>query len=758
MVRAGNNKRTMTTLKTFIELGWHTVPLKGKLERIEDGKKSIPDFPSDFKDKYTKEKNTKDTAIGGAMTGICSGIVAVDCDSEHSYKIFTMLDPDYKAHMISYGKLNPDGTEMLAGTIIYKYTPELDENFIHKLGEMKIDFYSNKGFIYLPTHANKTKHEWKEIPEIKEMPIQVISLLKSLKPQRLLKAEVELSSKKWASHLGPQVKQFIEKKKVTKALFRILTPKDFRTTNAYITQGYCHPADVEDGRGSEYLSKVSAILGADESIDEDTYSQAIHMINNLFTDPMKKARLEQTIIEPMIEERAQVDGQIIWRYNKNWESQLTVVVTKLNSTLHLFYDMQRKYFYSADIAGETVHAFKRDTDFYGFVETVSAESTSKTELRSALPLVSVVSTPKYPFGFFGTNQESFNVFVPTIPLTIFKNPESWKKNYRYPEFTVKYLQSLVPDDNMRLFLTGFLRRKFDLFEYSPVVLYFLGASGSGKDVLVELIQLFIGDVAVAKPTAKEFIETHNGWMLDKYFAQLDEYGDQLTRFDQKEEAKGKIKTWSGKKDVHIRKMHNDGFLYEHNVTFILTANKNPITFDSDDRRIAVFNTPSVLRFHPEVEAMGVAEFVLRVKAEINDFAYYLATEVRNVSHSDYMTPPETEDKQRLIASKLSAGAHIAYLLKNQLFTDFEKLATLNAVPEVLSSSHDNKLYEDDLFDLYMEMTEGQGTKRGLTASMQEFEKIPTSRNGSKAYYYVIPNLRIQKMLKVSPITGDFDEE
>jgi hypothetical protein len=742
----------------FIELGWHTVPLKGKLDRLEDGKKTIPDFPKDFKERYTEELNDKDTALGGVMTGTCSGIVAIDCDSDHTYKIFTMLDPEYKAHMVSRGKLNSDGTEMSAGTIIYKYTPELEENFIHKLGEMKMDFYSNKGFIYLPTRANKTKNEWTEVPEIKEMPSAVISLLKSLKPVKQLKAEIELSTKKWASHLGPQVKQFLEKKKVTKALFRILTPKDFRTTNAYIAQGFCHPVDIEDGRGSEYLSKVSAILGADESIDEDTYSQAMTMINGLFSDPMKKSRLEQTIIEPMIEERAQVDGEVIWRYNKNWETQLTIIVTKLNSSLHVFYDMTRKLFYAIDISNEVIHSFKRDADFYGFIETVATESSGKAEIRSALPLVSVVSTPKFQFGFFGDTQDSFNVFTPTIPLTIFKNPKSWEKNYRYPEFTIKYLQSLVPDDDMRSFLCGFLRRKFDLFEYSPVVLYFLGASGSGKDLLVELLQLIIGDNAIAKPTAKVFLETHNGWMLDKYFAQLDEYGDQISHFNDKEMAKGLIKTWSGKANVNIRKMQTDGFQYEHNITFIMTANKNPLTFDADDRRIALFNTPNVLRFNPEVEAMGIAEFVERVKDEVNDFAYYLSTHIKNVSKSHYMTPPETEDKQRLIASKLSAGSQLAYLLKNQLFSEFEKLSTSHNVPEVMSSSHDNKLYEDDLFDLYMEMTEGAGTKRGLTSAMQEFDKIPTSRKGTKAYYYVIPNLKLTKILAVTPIKGDFNGE
>src|SRR5690606_6112094 len=119
------------------------------------------------------------------------------------------------------------GNEIKAATFLYQYHEELDENFIVKNDKINLDFYSNKGFIYLPTVANKTKVAWEAIPEIKPVPHEVLALLKSLKPVKLRSADTELQSKRWKIHLAPQVQKFVANKKVTKELFKILTPKDF---------------------------------------------------------------------------------------------------------------------------------------------------------------------------------------------------------------------------------------------------------------------------------------------------------------------------------------------------------------------------------------------------------------------------------------------------------------------------------------------------------------------------------------------------
>ena len=47
------------SIQPYIDLGWHTVPLQGKLERLPDGKKTIPVFEPKWRDRYQEEFNKK---------------------------------------------------------------------------------------------------------------------------------------------------------------------------------------------------------------------------------------------------------------------------------------------------------------------------------------------------------------------------------------------------------------------------------------------------------------------------------------------------------------------------------------------------------------------------------------------------------------------------------------------------------------------------------------------------------------------------
>ena len=738
----------MKTIKPFIDMGWHTVPLQGELKRLSNGKKTTPKFPENWKDIGTKDKNTKETNIGGAITGECSGIIAIDCDNTATYELFKALDPDYDFHFVSLGK--KDGLEVLqeAGTIIYKYNSAVPDSYQILSNSLALDFLSSGGMTYLPTEGNKTKLAFNPTSELKEAPIAIIALLQQLKPIKVRHEDTALQYKKWRNHLQPQVDRLVKTKKVIPELFKILTPKDFRMLPEYLEKGYLHPDDIPDGGGSQYMSKVSAILGADESIDEELYVDAMKVINDLFSQPMKTVRLNSTIIEPMAEERASINGKPIWQYNESWQEGKLTLITKRNAIIELFFDPRRGTYYLSDTANGVTQSFSKDGDLVAYVEAVALEVPSKKEIKCKLPLVDVTSSPMYEFGFFqGKNGvQAFNTFVPSIPLAIFKDPKSYATQYNRPTTILNYLESFVPDNYMRNYLLKFLRRKFDKFEYSPTMLYFIGASGAGKDTLVNIIERIIGISGIARPKAKEFLEIYNSWIVDKYFVQLDEYGDQLSRFDDKEIAKGLMKGISGKPQISIRQMRMNGYDYTHSVTLIATANKNPLYLDHDDRRVALFNCPNVLRSEAWVQtAGGISTVIDRIETEVNDFAYYLATEIDNLSKDDFTTPPDTEDKKILIASKFNAGDKIAYLLGSGMFMELEKLTREYEDPnkhsKLLDSTAEGRIYEEELFDLYMELTDGKGTKRGLSGAMKEFDKIPTTRNGIKSYYYNIPNLR-----------------
>ena len=742
----------MKTIKPFIDLGFHTVPLTGELIRTSSGKKTIPGYEKDWKSKYQAEFNEQEATLGGTITGAISGIVAIDCDSTATYNLFKSLDPTNEFHFISKGK--PKG----GGTIIYSYPEnEVMPSFSLQNETINLDFYADNGFIYLPTDANKTKEKWKantfeELPKLIGMPMEVFTLIQTFHQQYKLQQNKAsptapaLRNVQIANFLAPAIELMISKQQFMPTLFRIITPKDFREMPQYVKHGYLHPKTIPEGRGSEYMSKVSAILGADSSIDKTLYEQAIKFINELWDDPLPANRLQQTIIHPMVSGNASANGESIWSFDQHWRDRGFSFINKLGEAVEVFFDDVRGQFYLINFTRDAVTVYYKDTDIFSYIQTVGLGLPASKEFKKMMPLIRTVNDPAKPFGFFAVDEytRSFNTFNQSPALAILTNPQSYTDFYKEPKTILAYLKSFVPHEQSRNYLLKFMRKKFTTFEYSPVILYFLGAHGSGKDTFVSLLAHIMGDSYIARPTTKEFLEHYNGWMLDKYFVQLDEYGNQLVRYTEKQEALGKIKAYSGKRDVQIRQMRTDGFNYKHNVTFILTANTNPLLLEEGDRRAHIMETPvSMAGLEWVLSAGGLKEVQEKLVEETNDFCYYLATEVANMSFDEYVSPPLSKAKQSVIASSLPAGPRLAYLLKHNMFTELETLMEEYEVPGLLQHAAEQRIYEEDLFELYLGITDNAGVKRGLSVAMQDadIKKIPTTRNQHKSYYYRVPTLR-----------------
>ncbi len=737
----------MKTIQPFIDLGWHTVPLQGQLVRLDDGSKSTPIYERDWKAKYLGIFNENPSKIGMVLTGAVSGIIAIDCDCQVIYDLFTSLDPDYEWVFPSRHK--PEG----GGTVIYKYKEGIDTFSIHNK-TIKLDLFSDHGAIYLPTESNKTKevfpyNTFEEFPAIKEMPETIMVLLLSFQHQYTLgkgkSEDYNVAFKVCSNYLAPQLQLFTENEEFSPSLFRMITPKAFRSLPQYVQHGYLHPEKVPEGRGSEYLMKVSAILGADPSVNADLYNKVLLEINAMWPQPMPHARLLATIMEPMTSGNSNVNGEPIWRYDEYWKKRGVTFSSKINESIEVFFDDVRAIYYLVNYTRLTIKSFLRDTDLFSFIETIGVNIPGKKNLKQSMPIIRTIIEPALPFGFYNEDDYTrrFNLFKQSTALAILNTPETYEQYYTKPEIILKYFETLVPDHKIRHYLLKFIKRKFTSFKYSPVVLYFLGAHGSGKDTFINIMSAILGEQYIAKPSAREFLEHFNGWIVDKYFVQLDEYGNQLSRTADKNEALGKIKAYSGKDNIQIRQMRTDGFNLHHSITLVLTANTNPLLLEEGDRRVVLIDTPNSLASADWVaEYGGISKVIDRIFNEIQDFCYYLATEIDDLSWDEYVTPPKTKLKDELIASVMPAGQRIAYYLKNNLIAKLEELTKEYDKPEVFKYATDGRIFEDDLFELYFDMTDGQGTKRGLVKAMTQsgFEKVPTTRDDRKSYYYHIPNL------------------
>jgi hypothetical protein len=741
----------MKDIQPFIDLGFHTVPLKGELRRLEDGTKTTPKFQKNWRTHYQSNFNEEATAIGGTITGAISNIIAIDCDDQHTYDLFSALDGDNKFHFISKGK--PKG----GGTIIYKYPSASGlESFSIQNSLLRLDFYSDNGFVYLPTDKNESKVEWgfeqfEELPNLVPPPETVITLLNSLQYQYTLAKGAAKDDKKLpginvrSSYLAPQLEMFCTKKIFIPSLFRIITPKDFRSLTEYTKHGYLHPKNVPEGRGSEYLSKVSAILGADPSVGEELYKHTIDIINGLWESPIVRKRLEQTIINPMVTGNSSINGEPIWQYDEHWKTRGLAFTTKLGDACEVFFDDIRASYYFINYTTDQIKIFYKSTELFEYIEPVAVALPVRKELKMMVPVVRTSIQPTLPFGFYSEDDynREFNIFRQSPALSILNDPKPYEDLYKPPETISKFFETFIPDTYIRNYVLRFLKRKYTTFKYSPTLLYCLGKHGSGKDTFVNILSSIIGNPYVARPTAKEFLDQFNGWLVDKYFVQLDEYGNQLHTLMDKEIALGKIKAYTGKPETQIRQMRTDGFNYSHVATFIMTANSNPLLLEDGDRRMCFIDTPNVLKDADWVQASGGMTAVIeKINAEINDFAYYLATEVDAASWDEYMSPPMTDKKQYVIADSMPAAQKIAYCLKHAMFDVLEDAVEEFQCDNFFMHSTESRIFEEDLFELYQYLTDHRGTKRGLTKVMREhdFEKIPTSKEGIKKYYYSVKTL------------------
>lgn len=725
-------------MQRFINLGWHTVPLSGTLERQPDGTKTIPGFEKNWREYYTNNFNKKVSTLGGAITGKVSNIIAIDCDNTAAYTLISSLDPDYKEVFISVGK----GQE-ICGTFIYEYTPELEDSFSIHNNILSLDVYSNNGFIYLPTIANKTKQYTGEL-KFKQMPPAVKCLLQQLHWQfKARKQADETPHHSSASYtcLAPLVSQFVQTRRYMPGLFRIITPKDFREEDQYVRNGHLHPEAVPDGRGSEYLVKVSAILGADSSIDEELYVSAMTQINNMFEEPMDYKRLSTTIMDPMLTGSANIQGQPIWQYDENWEQYRLIVQTKRQTTLELAFDDNLGIYYAVDLAGERAMKFSKDTDLSSFLNSAALNAPKKTDLVRGLPLVNVISDPGKHFGFVDSDDivRTLNLFKPTPYLRVIQDPTLWADKYTKPQAIINYINTLVPDDEMRDFLLKFLRHKLRTFDYSPVVLYFMGVHGSGKDTLVQILETIMG--SVSRPTTKEFLEIYNSWLTNTYFVQLDEYGNQLQRQSDKEEAQGRIKAYSGKPLFRLRTMRTDGIDVRHSATFIMTQNKNPLTLEDGDRRIAYFDTPNVLADAAWVQEFGGMTAVYnRIMSEVMDFCYYLVTEVDAIHPDSFMRPPMTERKHELIANSMPLPMRIAYACKHRkrhILMEIAEEAMDVALQDEIARGYAT-IYQ--LQEAYNVITEYKGSPKAIHNAIKQMSipMVRTTKDGAATYRIEIP--------------------
>ena len=732
-------------LKDFADKGWKVVPLKGSITRNKDGSKTTPSFPKGWNDITKDYTITTNNKLGVVLTGKKSNIIILDCDTPETWKLFRALDPDNKFIFLSKGKFKEP-----TGSIVYQYEPNLSRSFKFYSDEIKLECMSDGGHLYLPSEDNKSKEQFTYTGDVPTMPGIVKQLLVSWSDSQRTREELESTPyENYSLNLRDMIGELILGTP-DKSVLKILTPKDFRKEKPYRENGYLHPKDVPDGRGSEYLSKVSAILGADISINAEVYESCINVINSMFKEPMSDERLKNTIIHPMLSLSSKgQDGKSIWKYDKNYKTNTVTFLSKEGDRYNVFFDKEKNEYYAVDSFNMKHKAFPKDFDLISYLSVISTETVKKDDIKKRIPLVCVEVSMNKPYGYL--DDSHYNLYRVNRALGILLGLRDCR-DYQEPTTILKFLESLVPEKVVRQYLLDFLKQKMTTLDYSPVVISFVGKSGAGKDIFVKLLGEIVGHDYISKPSGNEFIEKFNGWMVDKFFVQCDEYGDHFLREDQRRQALGILKTYSGSPKMQVRMMRTDGYEHVHRATFILTSNTNPFNLDSDDRRVLVINCPNKLPLQDWVIEMGgTGKVVTQMMEELPAFCQWLRDNTNELKPEEYLEPPVGVSKKASIFSGLPVPNKIVYSIEQKLWDDLMSLGKEHGV-NIFRGWRTNQIYEKDMFKIYDMSCSGHANLEVFRRFLKTLShlKKDTSEKGKKTYYYQVEGLN-----EWYKINGDF---
>ena len=679
----------LNSIAPFIDEGWWTAPLVSTTVTRDKNGKKIFRAPKGWNE-YQHIFNDVPAPVGALITGEKSKVVVLDCDEQSISAIaLGLVPPNYEGITKSIGKLDKDGNTINALSIFFSYTAELPPTL--NTGPMGLEWFNGGSarMVFLPTQNNKTKEPWDKVPTLIPPPQPLIDLIIALSAKTATQSATQSTYEpQHSTNLAPILVQELEFKRQDYTLFSIITPKRYKGIM---------PKDLPSGAGSDYLIRVSAILGSDESVDPDLYLRFMEYINSLKPDPHTPDRLAREITSPMVNGTSQINNEPIWRYNKHWEKDRLTVINGLNHSMEYMYDPLTFTMYEINHTRGIVGTFSKN-DIVAIVSSTVSKKLPHQQLKfmQMLPNYEVFLRPSRPFGPLNTYE--YNIFKSTPYLELINNPQAHQPTTQTEEAEAMfhdYITHLVPDEVDRTYLLNHLYTKLTTFKYSSVVYYIVGAAGSGKGTLVRIISKLIGSSYIAAELGKsEISEKFNGWLMNKYFVHFDELHNQL---DAKETraANERIKSWSGADTFSLRKMRTDS---ETDVpmlaTFIFTQNGNNMRFDSDDRRYLYIDTPK------KMEDSLSEYFDTLTDEKMEGIANYIATNATLLKHKEYKEPPFTERKQQQIIDKMPLIDKIVYYINKEEYSELYTMACDAGVDkELLSNKHKDMIFIDVLENL-----------------------------------------------------------
>lgn len=655
----------MITVKHFTSLGIRTMPIGKtgfKLVRdpdtlkkfVVDKNKTIVSFreamPPDWVEAYGKHRvEHADTPLGGAICGQLSDlspgeieIIALDCDDANTWAVFRALDPTYGFYFTSIGKAG--------GTIIYLLPNELKTTFAYsvKNTSFKLDYMAlresgSNTMVYLPTSANETKEAIPANAVLGLPPAPIIALIKSLAPTKVIQTGKVFETTSRLPYNAPLLVKYVAEIRaiaeegesfgrqviisdVAKRVYQVFTPKKFRSCTAYTKDHWIHPNDDELLPYSEYIVGVSAIAGADPSVDQDLYLEFMQAINAQIDVPYKPKRYLDEVLSPMVTGKAKIEGEPIWQYDENWDQHSLTISNQYGELLEYFIDeitpnQYYEYNHTSNVLLKIKNLKNLQERLYSIDSKKSDDLPSKSAVKKMKLIQEIRTVQQEPGLYVNQNGKTvINIEKAVFSLQIMKDPSLYPEHISdsnlYAQAFDTFLAHLLNNDkDSVLFMKQLLAYHGRRLEAIPVIIYIVGVGGAGKSEFAFMLEKLFGSNVTRRPQPKHLTGQWNDFLENCAILILSETGD-ASRRDQ-EGVKSILKQVTGERTMDIsarfKPLRNNVPMF---VLPVLLTNTPWYQEDVKDRRLF-----PIMPFTSIAESPIIADFEKLHNVRITEFIH-----------------------------------------------------------------------------------------------------------------------------------------
>lgn len=635
--------------------------LEGSIERKEDGTKTQPNFHHNYlsrKPDNDFNKPIKYIRCGFGQADASLGqidIFILDTDAEHwtqlveavarqSYLCKVISDKPGRAHFY------------------FKYSTKLPHGKLILGVDRKMELFNGASGVYGVSPANTTKEIGYLADDIVEPSEELITFLLSLiQPERAPKAtSATVVSERLFYHLldlDEFKKMMVKPEELQpkfKTFLKLVTPKRYEALVDY--EGVVHPDKIPDGEGNNYLRDIRlALLQAKDTPPQLTFETLVLIGCYLWSKPVSV-----TTIQEQIKADPEEDA-----YEEGAENRTTSIVTKYGRQAFIFKVVREGEYWIVELPSSdnilhvppvlrvSLKNWHMDCKKWLAQETFidphyakgKGEERKLEEKKLLYKQQSLIKAKHKELMIVKDRTKAGGLNQDHTVYNEYRSSEflGWMNGYytleaqgEYPTYTLSFLQNLAPEQKEFNYLLKFLKTFTTTNWKTAIILYFLGAGGTGKSTFIKYMTYIVGGTdEMISPPLKEYLADKNGNLFTKTLIVHEEYSKQGTKADF-EKVDGIDKSFTGTDVISIRRMYQESYNIVANGIILKTDNLNSVHSSLDNRRI--------FSLHPEKKLKNCAWYtggnpVDRLIAEAPEFARYLLDRVETLTPSEFNEIP-----------------------------------------------------------------------------------------------------------------------